>query len=104
MAVPFKSIVYGNTAEQLPKTATSSHTHAWRLYVRGANNEDLRPLVARVVFKLHESFQQPTRGLVFSGASSAVCLPGPMPTSRLARQWWKSRRTRLPSLAGANST
>jgi hypothetical protein len=54
----------------LPKSAASSYTHAWRLYLRSIDNEDLRPLVARVVFKLHDSFSQPTRGFflfTFSG-------------------------------------
>jgi hypothetical protein len=33
------------------------------VFVRGANNEDLSPLIDRVVFQLHPSFNNPTRVL-----------------------------------------
>jgi YEATS domain-containing protein 4 len=55
-------IVYGNVATPLARTAGSAHTHAWRLFLRGARGSDLTPLLARVVFKLHESFPSPSRG------------------------------------------
>ena len=28
-------------------------THRWHVYIRGANNEDLTPLIERVIFQLH---------------------------------------------------
>ncbi len=68
-----KAVVFGNTADPLVKTAGSAHTHVWRVYLRGARGEDLRPLVARVVFKLHESFQQPVRSQWLLRKSLLLC-------------------------------
>jgi YEATS domain-containing protein 4 len=71
---PCKGFVFGNTAEPIQKTSASAHTHAWKLYLRGVKNEDLRPLVARVIFKLHESFQQPVRSALVWPRSAAVLI------------------------------
>ncbi len=98
LAVPLKAFVYGNTAEPIPKTAGSAHTHAWKLYLRGARGEDLRPLVARVVFKLHESFAQPIRSAAaWAGRARRGCSPHPTP------QRWTSPRMKSKSRAGASS-
>lgn len=56
--VPF---AYGSIAFWQGKRAQEFQTHKWHIYVRGANNEDLSPLIERVIFQLHPSFNNPTR-------------------------------------------
>lgn len=55
--------VYGSVAVFLGNKADDTNTHKWTLYLRGANNEDLSPCIAKVVFQLHPSFAQPVREL-----------------------------------------
>lgn len=56
-------IIYGNSAVALKKPE-NEHTHRWTIFVRGFNNEDISTYVRKVVFKLHESFVQPNRGII----------------------------------------
>lgn len=56
-------IIYGNSAVALKKPE-NEHTHKWTVFVRGFNNEDISTYVRKVVFKLHESFLQPSRGKI----------------------------------------
>lgn len=57
-------IVYGSVAFYLGKKADEYQTHQWTLYLRGPNgDEDLSPVISKVVFQLHASFAQPTREL-----------------------------------------
>jgi YEATS domain-containing protein 4 len=57
-------IVYGSVAFYLGKKAGEYQTHQWTLYLRGPNgDEDLSPVISKVVFQLHASFAQPTREL-----------------------------------------
>jgi YEATS domain-containing protein 4 len=58
-----RPIVYGSVASAIKKP-DGDHTHRWTLYVRGFNDEDISSYVKKVVFKLHESFQQPNRGTI----------------------------------------
>lgn len=58
-------IIYGNSAVALKKP-DNDHTHKWTVFVRGFNNEDISTYVRKVVFKLHESFLQPTRGILIN--------------------------------------
>ena len=68
-AAPVQTItspfVYGSIARRLPKPvpicANVVHTHTWTVYFRPYNNEDIAQFVSKVEFKLHESFEQPTR-------------------------------------------
>lgn len=60
-AVVCKPIVYGNTALQLARPSPSGHTHTWTIYFKSATGEDLSPVLANVVFKLHDSFPNPER-------------------------------------------
>ena len=55
-------IIFGNSAVAL-KNQENDHTHKWTVFVRGFNNEDISTYVRKVVFKLHESFLQPIRGI-----------------------------------------
>ena len=52
---------YGTAALWQGKKAEQERSHRWTVYVRGPNNEDLSPVIKRVLFQLHESFDQPTR-------------------------------------------
>ncbi|KAJ3127848.1 NuA4 histone H4 acetyltransferase complex and the SWR1 complex subunit [Physocladia obscura] len=58
-------IVYGSVAipfgpnDPVPKD--ESHTHKWCVFLRGANGEDLSPIIRKVTFKLHDSFVPPSR-------------------------------------------
>lgn len=52
-------IIYGSQATFIKKPE-SNHTHKWKVYVRGVN-EDLSFFIKKVVFKLHDSFSEPTR-------------------------------------------
>ncbi|CAM6095183.1 unnamed protein product [Calypogeia fissa] len=54
-------IAYGTISFWLGKKADEYHSHKWTVYVRSASNEDLGPLIKRVVFQLHPSFNNPTR-------------------------------------------
>ena len=57
-------IAYGSAAFYLGKKADEFQTHEWTLYLRGPNHqEDLSPVISKVVFHLHASFAQPTREL-----------------------------------------
>ncbi|KAG9289131.1 hypothetical protein G9A89_022440 [Geosiphon pyriformis] len=58
-----RSIVYGNTASLLPpkKMSETDHTHKWTVSVRGVNGEDISYFIKKVVFKLHETYQNPLR-------------------------------------------
>mmetsp|Transcript_54147 Transcript_54147/g.131396 ORF Transcript_54147/g.131396 Transcript_54147/m.131396 type:complete len:379 (+) Transcript_54147:178-1314(+) len=57
-------VVYGSIAYYLGKKKSDEYnTHEWTLFVRGPNQEDLSPVISKVVFQLHPSFAQPTREL-----------------------------------------
>jgi YEATS domain-containing protein 4 len=60
-----RPIVVGTVAYWLGKKADDQKTHKWTAYIRGPNNEDLTYFIKKVVFKLHESFKNPKRGLCF---------------------------------------
>ena len=45
---------YGTAALWQGKKAEQERSHRWTVYVRGANNEDLSPVVKRVLFQLHD--------------------------------------------------
>lgn len=57
-------IVHGSVAFYLGKKADEYNTHQWTLYLRGPNNEDLSPVLSKVVFQLHASFAQPVREII----------------------------------------
>jgi len=56
----------GTVSWHLGKNAKDHATHKWTAYFRHADNEDITDIVKKVVFKLHESFADPTRDL-YSG-------------------------------------
>lgn len=63
-AVVERAILYGSIATPLPqKRSDEAHTHRWTVYIKGADDEDISYYVKKVVFKLHESFVTPLRGL-----------------------------------------
>lgn len=46
----------------LGKKSEESATHRWKLYIKGPRDEDISTFVEKVVFTLHPSFAEPTRG------------------------------------------
>lgn len=55
-----RSILYGSVATPIKKP-DSDHTHRWTVYVRGFHDEDISKYIKRVIFRLHESFPNPSR-------------------------------------------
>lgn len=45
------------------KAKPNEFTHDWELYIDGCGDFSIDPIVSRVVVKLHETFQKPTRGM-----------------------------------------
>ncbi|KXS10120.1 yeats-domain-containing protein [Gonapodya prolifera JEL478] len=58
-----KPIIYGSYAQPLIQKSPQGHTHEWIVFVRGADGENISHYVKKVVFKLHESFEVPTRAI-----------------------------------------
>ncbi|KAH7711130.1 CRE-GFL-1 protein [Aphelenchoides avenae] len=55
-----KPIIYGNTAQLLPKKV-GDHTHRWTVYVKAYGDEDISKIVRKVQFRLHESYTNAVR-------------------------------------------
>eukprot|EP00727_Mastigamoeba_balamuthi_P003621 m51a1_g13256 putative yeats family protein isoform 3 (206) ;mRNA; f:996-1689 len=55
-----KPIVTGTVAYALPNPQ-SDRTHRWTCYLRGLQHEDLSPIIRRVEFVLHHTFENPKR-------------------------------------------
>jgi YEATS domain-containing protein 4 len=58
--------VYGSEAqpfdpENRPANAPPDHTHQWRVFVKGVNDEDISYWLKKVQFKLHETYAQAVR-------------------------------------------
>lgn len=58
--------VYGSEAQPFdpakrPPHAPPDHTHQWRVYVKGVNDEDISYWLKKVQFKLHETYAQSVR-------------------------------------------
>lgn len=62
-----RPIIYGNTAQPIgdkrPPGAPDEHTHTWTIFVKGPNGEDLSYFIKKVVFKLHDTYNNPTRSI-----------------------------------------
>ncbi|CDK26132.1 unnamed protein product [Kuraishia capsulata CBS 1993] len=64
-----RPILYGNVAspfsEKVEKPAGSpvDHTHLWTVFVRDPNGKDLSYFIKKVVFKLHDTYDSPTRSI-----------------------------------------
>eukprot|EP01083_Nonionella_stella_P039628 107753_1 len=67
----FRPIIYGNVSYRLPRPPSRNQRSGiqddnqdwfrWTVYVRGIENEDLSYLIKKVVFYLHESYDEPIR-------------------------------------------
>lgn len=58
--------VYGSEAQPFdpakrPPNAPDDHTHSWRVFVKGVNDEDISYWLKKVQFKLHETYPQSIR-------------------------------------------
>lgn len=62
-----KPIIYGNYATKFspvnprPLAAPTQHTHSWTIFVRDPTGNDLSTYIKKVVFKLHDTYPNPTR-------------------------------------------
>lgn len=62
-----KPILYGNVATKfshvnpMPPTAPKDHTHSWTVFVKDPTGNDLTQYIKKVVFKLHDTYPNPTR-------------------------------------------
>ncbi len=66
-----KPFVYGSVAIWQGKTSEEQKTHKWSVYLRGLDNEDLSYFIKKVVFTLHQSFNEPAR----STSQHHLCIP-----------------------------
>ncbi|KAJ9642266.1 uncharacterized protein PV06_03172 [Exophiala oligosperma] len=62
----YRPFVYGTEAipfdpENRPKDAPADHTHKWKVFVRGINNEDISYWLKKVQFKLHDTYANSVR-------------------------------------------
>ena len=62
-----RPIIYGNSAKKMgdfrPPNAPVEHTHMWTIFVRDPQGEDLSYYIKKVVFKLHDTYPNPTRSV-----------------------------------------
>ncbi|KAE8380301.1 transcription initiation factor IIF, auxiliary subunit [Aspergillus bertholletiae] len=62
----FRPFVFGSEAQPFdpakkPPNAPADHTHQWRVFVKGVNDEDISYWLKKVQFKLHETYAQNIR-------------------------------------------
>ncbi|EFW22396.1 NuA4 histone H4 acetyltransferase complex and the SWR1 complex subunit [Coccidioides posadasii str. Silveira] len=62
----FRPFVFGSEAQPFdpnkrPPNVPEDHTHQWRVYVKGINDEDISYWLKKVQFKLHETYAQSIR-------------------------------------------
>ncbi|GAD95376.1 histone acetyltransferase subunit (Yaf9), putative [Paecilomyces variotii No. 5] len=62
----FRPFIFGSEAQPFdpakrPANAPEDHTHQWRVYVKGVNDEDISYWLKKVQFKLHETYAQSVR-------------------------------------------
>lgn len=61
-----RPFIYGTEAipfdpANRPKDAPADHTHKWKVFVRGINNEDVSYWLRKVQFKLHDTYANSVR-------------------------------------------
>jgi len=57
-----KPIIFGNMSQHFgKKREQDGHTHDWKVYVKPYNNEDMSSYVKKVQFRLHDSYNNPSR-------------------------------------------
>ncbi|RMZ82090.1 hypothetical protein DV737_g2159, partial [Chaetothyriales sp. CBS 132003] len=62
----YRPFIYGTEAipfnpANRPKDAPADHTHKWKVFVRGINNEDISYWLRKVQFKLHDTYVNSVR-------------------------------------------
>lgn len=53
----------GHKATLLPKKLLNGYTHKWTVFVKGHNSSKIEHCIQKVVFQLHESFENPSRDI-----------------------------------------
>lgn len=61
-----RPFIYGTEAVPFdpanrPKNVPADHTHSWKVFVRGINNEDISHWLRKVQFKLHDTYPNSLR-------------------------------------------
>jgi YEATS domain-containing protein 4 len=49
--------------DERPEGAPAEHTHTWTVFVRGPQGEDISYFIKKVVFKLHDTYNNSTRSI-----------------------------------------
>ncbi|KAF7715137.1 Protein AF-9-like protein [Penicillium ucsense] len=62
----FRPFIFGSEAqpfdpEKRPANIPADHTHQWRVFVKGVNDQDISYWLKKVQFKLHETYAQAVR-------------------------------------------
>ncbi|KAK2740633.1 NuA4 histone H4 acetyltransferase complex and the SWR1 complex subunit [Myotisia sp. PD_48] len=62
----YRPFIFGSEAHpfdpnERPADAPEDHTHQWRVFVKGVNDEDISYWLKKVQFKLHETYAQSVR-------------------------------------------
>ncbi|KAL3476954.1 yeats family-domain-containing protein [Aspergillus californicus] len=62
----FRPFIFGSEAHPFdpakkPANVPADHTHQWRVFVKGVNDEDISYWLKKVQFKLHETYAQNVR-------------------------------------------
>ena len=55
-------LVMGHKATVRTKKTPEGFTHNWEVFIHGSQQTDIQHFVDKVVFYLHEDFQNPKRG------------------------------------------
>lgn len=56
----------GHSSKLRSKRTVEGFTHDWELYVKGVQQADISIFVEKIIFHLHESFQNYNRGNILS--------------------------------------
>lgn len=95
-----RQVVYGTVAYWLGKKAEEDKSHKWTCYLRANRaDEDLGLFIRKVVFQLHPSFDQATRGALSPhvtpvGAKRSPEFPRLLVMGPRPLQWWRSPHSR----------
>ena len=57
----------GHKSKPLKKKAANGYTHKWTVYLKGVDDAKIEHCISRVVFQLHESFDNHHRGKAIIG-------------------------------------
>lgn len=56
-----RPVIIGNTTQNLGDKKVGEHTHKWTISVKGVDGEDIGVWIKKVIFKLHDTYENPSR-------------------------------------------